>query len=72
MLRLPHNNDVTKPRALNTFLSGLAELEVDKGFIKNKKVQRDLTEKGYRNNENTFESESNSEERSSDREEEGQ
>ena len=24
---LPHNNDVTKPRALNTFLSGLAGQE---------------------------------------------
>ena len=23
---LPHNNEVTKPRALNTFLDGLAEL----------------------------------------------
>ena len=28
---LPHNNEVTKPRALNTFLDGLAELGVDKG-----------------------------------------
>ena len=27
---LPHNNEVTKPRALNTFLDGLAELGIDK------------------------------------------
>ena len=31
---LPHNDDVTKPRALNTFLDGLAELGVDKRLIK--------------------------------------
>ena len=55
---LPHNNDVTKPLALNLFLSGFAELEFDKGFIKNKKVPRDLIEKGYRNNKNTFDNES--------------
>ena len=41
----PHNNDVTKPRALNTFLDGLAELGVDKGLIKNKKLLGDLIEK---------------------------
>ena len=35
---LPHNNDVTKPRALITFLDGLAELGVNKGLIKNKKL----------------------------------
>ena len=40
----PHNNDVTKPRALNTFVDGLAELGVDKGLIKNKKVLGDLIE----------------------------
>ena len=58
---LPHNDDVTQPRALNTFLDGLAELGVDKGVIKNKKVLSDLIEKenGYRNGENTSENESN-------------
>ena len=58
---LPHNDDVTKPRALNTFLDGLAELGIDKGLIKNKKLLSDLIEKekGYRNNENTFGNESN-------------
>ena len=57
---LPHNDDVTKPRALNTLLDGLAELGVDKGVIKNKKVLNDLIEKekGYRNGENTSENES--------------
>jgi len=33
---LSHNSDVAKPRALNTFLDGLAELGVDKRLIKNK------------------------------------
>ena len=57
---LPHNDDVTKPRALSTFSDGLAELGVDKGVIKNKKVLIDLIgkEKGYRNGENTSENES--------------
>ena len=36
---LPHNNEVTKPRALNTFLDGLAELGIDKGLIKKKSCQ---------------------------------
>ena len=51
---LPHNNEVTKPRALNTFLDGLKELGIDKGLINNKKLS-DLIEKekGYRNVENT-------------------
>ena len=54
---LPHNNEVTKPRALNTFLDGLAELGIDKGLIKNKKLLSDLIEKekGYRNAQNTSE-----------------
>ena len=30
---LPHNNEVTKPPALKTFLVGLAELGIDKGLI---------------------------------------
>ena len=42
---LPHNNDVTKPRALKTFLDGLAELGVYKGLIKNKRLLSDLIEK---------------------------
>ena len=64
----PHNNDVTKPRALNTFLDGLAELGVDKGLIKNKKLLSDLIEKekGYRNAENTSDNENNNEESSLD------
>ena len=50
---LPHKNEVTKPRALNTFPDGLAELGIDKGLIKNKKLLSDLIkkEKGYRNAE---------------------
>ena len=65
----PHNNDVTKPRAPNTFQDGLAQLGIDKGLIKTKKLLSDLIEKerGYQNAEN----ESNNEESSSDLEEEG-
>ena len=42
---LLHNDEVIKPRALNTFLDGLAELGVDKRLIKNKKILSDLLEK---------------------------
>ena len=42
---LPHNNEVTKPCALNTFLDELAELRIDEGLIKNKKLRSDLIEK---------------------------
>ena len=50
---LPHNDKVIKPRALNTFLDGPAELGVDKRLIKNKKILSDLLEKEkvYRENE---------------------
>ena len=49
---LPHNDEVIKPRALNTFLDGLAELGLDKRLIKNKKILTDLLEKEkvYREN----------------------
>ena len=65
---LPHNDDITKPRALNTFLDGLAELGIDKGLIKNKRLLSDLIEKekGYQNVKNTSDNESNNEESSSD------
>ena len=65
---LHHNNEVTKPSALNTFLDGLAELGINKGLIKNKKLLSDLIEKekGYQNTENTSDNESNNEESSSD------
>ena len=50
---LPHNDEVIKPRALNTFPDGLAELGADKRLIKNKKILSDLLEKEkiYRENE---------------------
>ena len=68
VLLLPHNNDVTKPRALTTFLDELAELVFDKGLIKNKKLLSDLIEKEkrYRNAEDTSDNESHNEESSSD------
>ena len=67
---LPHKNDVTKPRALNTFLDELAELGFDKCLIKNKKLLSDLIEKekGYRNADDTSDNESNNEESLSDTE----
>ena len=37
---LPHNDDVTKPRTLNTFQDGHAKLGVNKGVIKNKNDPR--------------------------------
>ena len=33
---VPRNDYVTKPRALNVFIDGLAEFVVDKGLINNK------------------------------------
>ena len=42
---LPHHEDVAKPRALNTFLDGLAELGINKRLMKNKKLLSDLLEK---------------------------
>ena len=49
---LPHNEEVIKPRALNAFLDGLAELGVDKHLIKNKKILSDLLAKEKVNREN--------------------
>ena len=67
---LPHNNEVITPRALNTFLYGLAELGIDKGLIKNKKLLSDLIEKekGYRNVVKTSDNEGNNDENSTDSE----
>ena len=44
---LPLNTDVARPRALNTFLDGLAQLGVDKCLIKNKKVLSDILQKHF-------------------------
>ena len=43
---LPHNDDVTKPRALNTFLDGLAELGFDKRLIKKQEDFEPFIRKG--------------------------
>lgn len=70
---VPHNNYVTKPRALNRFIDGVAELGASKALIKNKKFLRsDLIEqeKGHQNGENTSENEGHVKS-SSDREVEG-
>ena len=59
---LPHNDKVIKPRALNTFLGGLAELGVHKRLIKNKKILSNLLEKetAYRESENEADDDSDS------------
>lgn len=54
---LPYNPDVSKPRALNTFLEGIAELGISKHLIKNKKVLADVIVK-----ENEIQNENESEE----------
>ena len=53
---------------LQRILDGLAELGIDKGLIKNKKLLSDSMEKqkGHQNVENTSNNESNNEESSSD------
>ena len=50
---LPHNTDVAKSRALNTFLDGLAQLGVDKRLIKNKEFLSEILQKeqAYRDKE---------------------
>ena len=42
---LPHNDDIVKPRALKTFIDGLAELGINKRFIQNKRILAQLWEK---------------------------
>ena len=68
----PHNEDVAKPRALNTFLDGLAELGVNKRLVKNKKLLSDLLEKerGYQDKEDESGNEANDENLSDSSEEE--
>ena len=39
---LPKNDDVVKPRALKTFIDGLAELGIDKHLIQNKRILAEL------------------------------
>ena len=69
---LPHNEDVAKPRALNTFLDGLAELGVNKRLIKNKKLLSDLLkkEREYQDKEEESGNEANDENLSDSSEEE--
>ena len=71
---LPHISDVGKPRVLNTFLDGLAELGVDKRLIKNKKILSDLLEKEkeYKDNEGFENKEDQSTEDEETASEEGQ
>ena len=44
---LPHNDDVVKPRALKTFIDGLAELGINKRLIQNKRMP--IQESGQEN-----------------------
>ena len=47
---LPHNDDVVRPRALKTFIDGLAELGINKRLIQNKIILVELMgkEEAYR------------------------
>ena len=67
---LSHNDDVGKPRALNTFLDGLAELGIDKRLIKNKKNLSDLLEKEKEYGDNEDSKYNANEEQSTDSDEE--
>ena len=42
---LPHNDDVIKPRALKTFIDGLAELGINKRLIQNERILVEVLEK---------------------------
>ena len=42
---LPYNDDIVKPRALKTFIDGLAELGINKRLIQNKIILAELLEK---------------------------
>ena len=42
---LPHNDDIIKPRALKTFIDGLAEVGINKRLIQNKRILAELLEK---------------------------
>ena len=42
---LPHNDDIIKPRALKTFIDGLAELGINKRLIQNKRILAEVLEK---------------------------
>ena len=52
---LTHNDDVVKPRALKTFIDGLAELGINKRLIQNKRILAELLEKeqAYRGNKDS-------------------
>ena len=52
---LPQNDDVVKPRALKTFIDGLAELGINKRLIQNKRILAELLEKeqAYRDNKDS-------------------
>ena len=60
---LPYNVEVPKPRALNTFLNGIAEIGIDKKLVRNKKILADLIVR-----ENEIQSGDESEEGESDSE----
>jgi len=60
---LPYNAEVPKPRALNTFLNGIAEIGIDKKLVRNKKILADLIVR-----ENEIQSGDESEEGESDSE----
>ena len=66
---LPYNADVKKPRALNSFLNGLAQVGINKSLIKNKKLLFEIIE---REREENFSDESSENEDESSRGQEEQ
>ena len=50
---LPHNDDIVKPRALKTFIDGLAELGINKRLIQNKRIMAELLEKEQAHHDKT-------------------
>ena len=69
---LPHNKDVSSPRALKSFLNGLAQLQVNKRLIRNKIALNDVIGleniKDHLEQERSDDEETSSDENSSDKE----
>ena len=69
---LPYNADVKKPRALNSFLNGLAQVGINKSLIKNKKLLFEIIEREREEHFSDDSSESGDESQSSRGQEEEQ
>ncbi len=61
---LPHSKDISPPKAIRSFLEGLADLRVNKRWIKNKVALNDVL--GFENNKNNNKEESSDNEGTSE------